>query len=118
MFIPVKVEIMVGAICVGILPVEFDNSKQLALANLFKAECTGIKDISNNEREIQVDLIGTPLNDKIWVSEFRISDFTFGGVMVNNFKFDPLRVDAEDEAWLKKNLLNAKSPTPSQASAP
>jgi hypothetical protein len=115
MFIPVNVEIVVGSMCIGILPVRIGSDPSLpgigplAYADMFRAECVAIKN-SNGERVCEMDFTSITGQTE-WVPEYRISDFTFGGVMVNNTKFDPLRIDQEDEAWLKKN-----APRPSGSS--
>jgi hypothetical protein len=111
MFVPVKVEIDVGAICIGVLPVRLEMSLGVAYADMFRAECIEIRDV-NGERECRMDF----LNKKIWVSDYRITDFTFGGVMVGNPKFDPIRIDNEDEVWLKANL--PKPATAKKTAAP
>lgn len=115
MFVPVNVEIVVGSICIGILPVRigtdpgFPGLGPLAYADMFRAECVAIRN-SNGEKECEMDF--TSITGKTeWVKEYRISDFTFGGVMVSNTKFDPNRIDLEDEAWLKQNTP-AKNPAP------
>jgi hypothetical protein len=102
----VSVEITTGAICIGIMPVRIDSGKQLALADMFRAECIATK-IVNNEKMCEMDFQAL-IGKNHWVPEYRIADFTFGGVMVNNPKFDPIRIDKEDESWLKKVL----KPTP------
>lgn len=106
MFIPVQVEIISGAICVGILPVRIDSKSvtglPLAFQDMFRAECVETK-ITNGDKLCKMDFTQLTGNYE-WVPEFRITDFTFGGVMVANPKFDPYRIDAEDEAWLKKHL--------------
>lgn len=103
MFVPVKVEIDVGAICIGVFPVRLELSLGVAYADMFRAECIGIKDV-NGEKDCRMDFH----NKTRWVSDYRITDFTFGGVMVGNPKFDPIRIDKEDEAWLKANLPKPK----------
>ena len=102
MFVPVKVEIAVGEICIGILPVRLEMNLCIAYADMFRAECVKIHDV-NSERECLLDF-GSVIGKNVWVSDYRITDFTFGGVMVGNPKFDPIRIDKEDEAWLKLNL--------------
>lgn len=105
MFVPVKVEIDVGAICIGVFPVRLELNLGVAYADMFRAECIGINDV-NGEKECRMDFH----NKTRWVSDYRITDFTFGGVMVGNPKFDPIRIDKEDEAWLKANLPKPKPP--------
>lgn len=113
MFVPVKVEIAVGEICIGVLPVRLEMNLGIAYADMFRAECVKIKDVNGGERNCLMDF-GSGKN--IWVSDYRITDFTFGGVMVGNPKFDPIRIDKEDEAWLKLNLPKKKlAPTAKMA---
>jgi hypothetical protein len=112
MFIPVNVEIVVGSICIGILPVRIGSDPVLpgiglAYADMFRAECIGTKVNINGEKECEMDFTSITGSTE-WVPEYRISDFTFGGVMVSNPKFDPNRIDSEDEAWLKKNTTGSK----------
>ncbi len=123
MFVPVPVEILPGSICIGILPVRLEKKAKvknlpsntptlpggnIAFADMFRSECVATKDV-NNEKKCQMDF--TSINaGKVWVDEFRITDFTFGGVMIANPKFDPFRIDQEDQAWLKANVKNKKNP--------
>ena len=107
MFVPVKVEIDVGAICIGVFPVRLELNLGVAYADMFRAECIDIIDRVNGEKECKMDFH----NKTRWVSDYRITDFTFGGVMVGNPKFDPIRIDKEDEAWLKANLPKPKPKT-------
>ena len=102
MFVPV--EIQSGSWCIGILPVVI--REKLAQIDFFKAECINTRMI-RHERECELDFFDL-IQKNIWVPEHRICDFTFGGVMMSNGKFDPIRIDAEDEAWLKQNTTPDK----------
>jgi len=105
MFVPV--EIQSGSWCIGILPVVI-REKGLAQVEFFKAECVNTRTNSNHEREVELDFTDI-LKKTVWVAEFRICDFTFGGVLMSNGKFDPIRIDAEDAKWLKQNLTPDKT---------
>jgi hypothetical protein len=104
-FVPVQVEIMVGSICIGVMPVRFDTAQSgplgiLAYADMFRAECINIKEVSG-DRQCEMDFTTVDGTTK-WVPEYRVSDFTFGGVMISNPKFDPFRIDAEDQHTLSQ----------------
>jgi hypothetical protein len=96
----VQVEVQPGEWCIGLLPVSI--KEQVAQVEFFKAECLAVR-MNGTERECEMDFTDL-LQKTVWVPEYRICDFTFGGVMMTNPKFDPIRIDQEDEAWLLANL--------------
>ncbi len=107
----VTVEVQPGEWCIGLLPVVVREKKN-AQVDFFKAECVEVR-LNGTDRECKMDFSDI-LSKYIWVPEYRICDFTFGGVMMSNAKFDPIRIDKEDAAWLQMNFPAGPAPNTSQ----
>lgn len=100
----VNIEINVGSIVKGVLPVRIENGS--AFVDQFNAEVIEIKKITSvgkfyGRHAYKVDLKNingtTP-----WVIDYRIFSFTFGGLELMHSKWDMKMVDAENRNILKR----------------
>jgi hypothetical protein len=109
----IQVEIKEGSIAFGVCPVELAKDGKTPVQNLVLGRVTKIENKANKglgEREItittdhdEVAISGVgpyvPSPDEyftVTLPEWRVSEFDFGGVPMNNPWFDPLRIEAED----------------------
>ena len=100
MYIPV--ELKVGNIAFGICPVEKGTQPNHAIQNLIIGEVTKIVDRLGimGERDITIKA-DHPVDLEVELPEWRISEFDFGGVPVDNPWFDQLRIALEDQNILQ-----------------
>jgi hypothetical protein len=107
MFTIVPVDIQVGETAIGVCPVKL--VKGFPFTEMIAGEVTKIEtDPVYMDRMVTVK---ATLPDKTIhereLGEHRVAEFTFGGVMVKNPKFDRKRVEKEDKDFLKKYGLGS-----------
>jgi hypothetical protein len=100
----VNVEIKVGCFVKGVLPIRIENGQ--GFMDQFRAEVLEIRKAPQGSSNAgitfyKVDL--APAGKKaVWVPEYRVFSFTFGGIEIQFSKFDHQRIDAENNQILKK----------------
>lgn len=103
MFIPVTVEVNVGDLCTGFLPVKRLNDK--AQMDMIEGEVVKILgDPSIDRRIIMRCKMFDGSIKHFRIAEYRIYQFTFGGVLIFNPKFDAVRIEKKDK--IKLNLAH------------
>ena len=108
MFIPVQVEIQPGSWCIGVMPVKITPDGK-AVVDFFRAECLDVKINFKGTKLCKMDLMSV-MGTNPWMPDYRVCDFTFGGLFMSNAKFDPDRIDAEDAGIITR--ASAKMPDP------
>lgn len=110
MYLPI--EMKVGGFAVGICPMElrgrhpFQNMIIGKIAKIFIKRCADSKMHEKHARlraEQTLMPNGQTINQitEYDLPEWRIPEFDFGGVQVNNSKFDPGRIAKEDQTFLQ-----------------
>jgi len=98
----VPIEIKIGSMVEGVLPVYIKGGQ--AFIDGFRSEVIDIRTIKPGANPViyyRVDL--TDHNrGKVWVAEYRIRAFMFGGIEMDHSKFDPQIIEDEDRKILKK----------------
>jgi hypothetical protein len=105
MFTIVPVELQVKETAIGVTKAKI--VKGYPFTEMIAGEVVKIEEHINIDRWVH---IRAELPDKTIVNralpEFRIVEFTFGGVLIPNPKFDAHRIEKEDKEILKTQGLN------------
>jgi len=102
MFIPIQVELAVGSIATALLPVRRRQGNR-AILEMIQGEVVRI----TKKRDVTmkcVDIV-TQQTVNYNVAEFRVLEFTFGGIPVVNPKFDRPRIEKEDNVSLGSIIM-------------
>ena len=97
----VPIEIKIGSMVEGVLPVYIKGGQ--AFIDGFRSEVIDIK-IINFPYPIHIYRVDLTDHNrgKVWVPEYRIRAFMFGGIEIDHSKFDPHIIEDEDKKILKK----------------
>lgn len=108
MFVPVPVEIKVGDIASGLMPAKRAAGQKPAV-DMIQGEVVKIEKPKINTTDRLIIVKCKMINDgsikHFRIAEYRIFEFTFGGIIIQNPKFDKIRIEQEDKIQLAQIII-------------